>query len=482
MTDDGMPGTGDTVAREPPPGPRTPIRAAEGLLAIKPVLVGADDPLDSVIQRAASAPSTRVLGVVDGDGILVGVVIPHDLVAAVVGRLTPGALLTQMWSTRCTTSCAARASRRRRSCRACSTRAGKLARGDGRARLREPLVRARGSVADLRRHRVRGDGQPAHRRRRTRSPTSSIPRRSMRRQLNAYAGVLDEVGDYATCEKIANHLLRVAGDDVMWKTNAWNHLACAYIGLGKLRRGGRARRARGRRRTRCPTTPPAFAATLERAQHADQDRRRPPPHAAPREPREPVFALLEAGDFAAAAALLGDRELARAACRARRRRASGSRRRTQVEVTPRARAAAVAVLAETIGIAGSRSGARAARSRSDPRAGVLRARSGAAARRSHDARRVLSRVPRARRRRPRRGRAAAAAVRRSRRRARREGRARERLRRAAPRSRGADAARGARAVRPRRGGLPRGRASAWAAAMAADPSVAQSIAAGLAKR
>jgi CBS domain-containing protein len=96
MADDGMPDTGDTVAPEPSPGPRTPIRAAEGLLAIKPVLVGADDPLDSVIQRAASAPSTRVLGVVDGDGILVGVVIPHDLVAAVVGRLTPGALLTQI--------------------------------------------------------------------------------------------------------------------------------------------------------------------------------------------------------------------------------------------------------------------------------------------------------------------------------------------------------------------------------------------------
>ncbi len=53
-------------------------------------------------------------------------------------------------------------------------------------------------------------------------------------QLNAYAGVLDEVGDYARCETIANHLLRIAGGDKMWETNGWNHLACAYIGQGKL--------------------------------------------------------------------------------------------------------------------------------------------------------------------------------------------------------------------------------------------------------
>ena len=74
MTGDDTPDRGDTVAPEPAPGPRTPITAAEGLLAIEPVLVGADDPLDSVIRRAASSPSTRVLGVVDGAGVLVGVV------------------------------------------------------------------------------------------------------------------------------------------------------------------------------------------------------------------------------------------------------------------------------------------------------------------------------------------------------------------------------------------------------------------------
>lgn len=75
---------------------RTPIAAAAGLLAIEPILVGADDHLDVVIRRAGASPSTRVLAIVDGAGVLVGVVASHDLVAAVVGRLAPGALLTEI--------------------------------------------------------------------------------------------------------------------------------------------------------------------------------------------------------------------------------------------------------------------------------------------------------------------------------------------------------------------------------------------------
>lgn len=79
-----------------PLGPHTPISAAVGLLAIEPVLVAQDDPLDSVIRRAGASPATRVLGVVDSANVLIGVVTSHDLVAAVVGRLAPGALLTQI--------------------------------------------------------------------------------------------------------------------------------------------------------------------------------------------------------------------------------------------------------------------------------------------------------------------------------------------------------------------------------------------------
>jgi len=93
------PGRGDTIppgSSDPTPGPHTPISAAEGLLAIEPVLVAADDHLDLVIRRAGASPSTRVLGVVDSAGVLVGVVTSHDLVAAVVGRLAPGVLLTRI--------------------------------------------------------------------------------------------------------------------------------------------------------------------------------------------------------------------------------------------------------------------------------------------------------------------------------------------------------------------------------------------------
>jgi len=96
MTSDDTPEKGDTNPSGSAPGPRTPISAAEGLLAIEPVLVAANDHLDAVIRRAGTSPSTRVLGVVDPVGVLIGVVTSHDLVAAVVGRLAPGALLARI--------------------------------------------------------------------------------------------------------------------------------------------------------------------------------------------------------------------------------------------------------------------------------------------------------------------------------------------------------------------------------------------------
>ena len=83
-------------------------------------------------------------------------------------------------------------------------------------------------------------------------------------QLNAFAGALDEVGDYATCERVAEHLLRVAGDDLMWKTNGWNHLACAYVGLGRFDEAtALAERAVGENPV--PENVQAFAVTLARA-------------------------------------------------------------------------------------------------------------------------------------------------------------------------------------------------------------------------
>jgi tetratricopeptide (TPR) repeat protein len=165
-------------------------------------------------------------------------------------------------------------------------------------------------------------------------------------QLNAYAGVLDEVGDYATCEAIANHLLRVAGDDMMWKTNAWSHLACAYAGRGKFD-DAVAFAQQAVDHNPLPDNAAGFAATLARA--TSRTATTPAALSPPGKPREPVFHLLEAGDFAAASSLASD-----ASWRVRRAALAATRFRfaseNDVDVTPRARAAATAVLADTAGL------------------------------------------------------------------------------------------------------------------------------------
>jgi tetratricopeptide (TPR) repeat protein len=164
-------------------------------------------------------------------------------------------------------------------------------------------------------------------------------------QLNAYAGVLDEVGDYAMCEKIANHLLRVAAGDPVWLTNGWNHLACAYIGQGRFDDAVElAEKAVAQNPS--PDNKSAFETTLERARN--KTKTTPTATPAPGPARAPVYKLLEAGEHAAAAAQLSDKSW-----RARRAALHASRFRfaseNQVDVTPRARAAALAVLGDTIG-------------------------------------------------------------------------------------------------------------------------------------
>ena len=170
-----------------------------------------------------------------------------------------------------------------------------------------------------------------------------------RSQLAAFARVLDEVGAYATCEAIATHLLRLAGGDPAWQTQGWNHLACAYLGQGKYAEAiVLAERAVAA--NPLPDQAAAFAATLARARAGQVVT----PVAAAGSPdvsplvREPVYALLEAGEHAAAAAKLGDKSwrVRRAALRATRFRFSSE---NQVEVTARARAAAIAVLADSAG-------------------------------------------------------------------------------------------------------------------------------------
>jgi tetratricopeptide (TPR) repeat protein len=165
-------------------------------------------------------------------------------------------------------------------------------------------------------------------------------------QLHAYAGVLDEVGDHATCEAIANHLLRVAGDDMVWKTNAWSHLACAYAGRGKFD-DAVAFAQNAVDHNPLPANAAGFAATLARVTSRTQAA--PPAQPPPGKPRDRVFDLLETGDFAAASSMISD-----ASWRVRRAALAATRFRftseNDVEVTPRARVAAIAVLADTAGL------------------------------------------------------------------------------------------------------------------------------------
>jgi tetratricopeptide (TPR) repeat protein len=166
-------------------------------------------------------------------------------------------------------------------------------------------------------------------------------------QLNAYAGVLAEVGDYVACHRIANHLLRIAGDDLLWKTNAWAHIAGAYCGQSKFEDAVPfAQKAVDH--NPLPDNAAGFADTLARAQ-ARAPVAAPAVGAPAGRPREPVFQLLEAGEFAAAAALAADPSwrVRCAALAATRFRFSSE---NDVDVTPRARAAATAVLADTAGL------------------------------------------------------------------------------------------------------------------------------------
>jgi tetratricopeptide (TPR) repeat protein len=170
-------------------------------------------------------------------------------------------------------------------------------------------------------------------------------------QLNAFAGVLGEVGDHAGCARIAGALLAVAGDDAMWKSSAWNHLASAALGEGRFD-DAIAHAERAIAANPVAANAPAFAATLSRArarQHVAA-----PPLALPKQQRDPVFAQLDGGNLAAVAARLADEvERARSDWRLRRTALAAARYRDDglrcVEVGRAARAAGFATLADTIG-------------------------------------------------------------------------------------------------------------------------------------
>jgi hypothetical protein len=75
--------------------------------------------------------------------------------------------------------------------------------------------------------------------------------------------------------RVAKHLLRIAGRRSDVATNAWNHLACAYIGSRQVRRRDRCSPNARQATIRCPTTR-GVRATLDA--RARQTKSRPPAH------------------------------------------------------------------------------------------------------------------------------------------------------------------------------------------------------------
>lgn len=73
-----------------------PVSSCVALLPIEPLLVAPDaDPLE-VMHRIALQPQTRLLGVVDADGRLIGVLPALRLAEAVIARVAPETLLADI--------------------------------------------------------------------------------------------------------------------------------------------------------------------------------------------------------------------------------------------------------------------------------------------------------------------------------------------------------------------------------------------------
>jgi len=72
---------------------QTPVSVCANLLPIEPLLVDQDaDPL-SIVRVAAAQPETRLIGVIDASGVLVGVLPTLRLAETVVARVSPETLL-----------------------------------------------------------------------------------------------------------------------------------------------------------------------------------------------------------------------------------------------------------------------------------------------------------------------------------------------------------------------------------------------------
>lgn len=74
----------------------TPVSACQRILEIGPVTVPPTADLLEVVRISAAHPATRTIGVVDGDGRLIGVLRVLRLSESIVARVAPEALLADI--------------------------------------------------------------------------------------------------------------------------------------------------------------------------------------------------------------------------------------------------------------------------------------------------------------------------------------------------------------------------------------------------
>jgi CBS domain-containing protein len=72
---------------------RTPVSACQDRLSIEPLLLGPELDVLAAVHRAAEQPQTRVIGVVNQEGVLIGVLPIVRLAQSVVARVAPEAIM-----------------------------------------------------------------------------------------------------------------------------------------------------------------------------------------------------------------------------------------------------------------------------------------------------------------------------------------------------------------------------------------------------
>lgn len=74
----------------------TLVSACQQLLEIEPLLVDRDEDLLTVLRRSGAQPGTRLVGVVDAAGVLIGVLPIARIAESVIARVAPEALLSDI--------------------------------------------------------------------------------------------------------------------------------------------------------------------------------------------------------------------------------------------------------------------------------------------------------------------------------------------------------------------------------------------------